>query len=119
MVDFAVRVLPELVSDGGMTAPDLYKEAAREVRAAAAALLAATFSAGQVELLVSLANTHSDVYATAGYPAITVPLGLDEAGAPNGVTFIGKPGEEARLLAFAYAFEQVTGYRVALSDRAE
>ena len=119
MVDFAVRVLPGLVSDGGMTAPDLYRQAAREVRAAAAALLAATFAAGEVELLVSLANTHSDVYATAGYPAITVPLGLDEAGAPNGVTFIGKPGEEARLLAFAYAFEQATGYRVAPSDRAE
>ena len=89
------------------------------MRATAAALLASTFAKHEVELLVSLANTHSDVYATAGYPAITVPLGLDGEGAPNGVTFVAKPGEEARLLAFAHAFELATGYRVAPPDRAE
>jgi len=119
MVDFALRVLPELVNEGGPAATTLYEEAARFTRTGAADRLAATFAAGEVELLVSLANTHSDVYATAGYPAITVPLGLDGAGAPNGVTFIGKPGEETRLLSFAYAFEQATGYRRAPSDRAE
>ncbi len=108
MLDLAVRVLPILADD-----PDsLYEAAATEARARAAAQLAATFSDHDVELLVSLANAHSDVYATAGYPAITVPLGLNREGRPNGVTFIGKPSCEARLLAYAHAFEEATGYRV-------
>lgn len=122
MVDLGVRMLEAISQDSGLAEAEmapLYEEAVREVRAAAAALLASTFAKHEVELLVSLANTHSDVYATAGYPAITVPLGLDGEGAPNGVTFVAKPGEEARLLAFAHAFELATGYRVAPPDRAE
>ena len=31
-------------------------------------------------MLVSLSNLHSELYATAGYPAITVPLGLRATG---------------------------------------
>jgi amidase len=77
-----------------------------------AAILARTFAENEVDLLVSLANQHSMLYATAGYPAITVPLGLDETGTPNGVTFIARPGEDARLMASAYDFEQATRYRV-------
>jgi amidase len=122
MVDLAVRVLAAISQDSGMAEADfgsLYEEAARGARSDAAALLAATFATNGVEVLVSLANAHSDVYATAGYPAITVPLGLDHEGVPNGVTFIGKPGGDVQLLGFAYAFEAATGHRVAPSDRAE
>ena len=65
-----------------------------------------------------------NVATTAGFPAITVPLGLRAVGSiidplgitnvgmPVGITFIGKPGDDARLLAFAYAFEQATNLRV-------
>ena len=63
-------------------------------------------------MLVSLANTHSDFYATAGYPAITVPLGLNKDGVPNGITFISQRGGDAKLLAYAFAFEQATRSRV-------
>ncbi|MDP4583865.1 MAG: amidase family protein, partial [Verrucomicrobiales bacterium] len=122
MVDLGVRMLEAISQDSGLAEAEmapLYEEAVREVRATAAALLASTFAKHEVEFLVSLANTHSDVYATAGYPAITVPLGLDGEGAPNGVTFVAKPGEEARLFAFSHAFELATGYRVAPPDRAE
>ncbi len=45
--------------------------------------------------------------ALAGYPAISVPIGA-VAGMPVGVTFTGRAFSEARLLALAYAFEQVT-----------
>ena len=51
-------------------------------------------------------------YATANYPAITVPLGLRANGMPVGVTLIGKPGSEAKLLSYAYALEQATKLRV-------
>lgn len=45
--------------------------------------------------------------AMAGYPAITVPVGAVD-GLPVGVTFTGRAFSESRLIALAYAFEQVT-----------
>lgn len=115
LVDLAVRILQAIREDTGATENGmeaLYEEAAIHVRKGMAAILARTFAENEVDLLVSLANQHSMLYATAGYPAITVPLGLDETGTPNGVTLIARPGEDAKLLAFAYAFEEATRYRV-------
>jgi amidase len=69
----------------------------------------AAFAAhGGMEVLVSMANLHSIFYATAGYPAITVPIGRKDSGEPVGVTLIGKKGQDALLLSYAYAFEQAT-----------
>ena len=65
-----------------------------------------------VAVLVSVNNYHSSLYATANYPAISVPLGLRANGMPVGVVLIGRPGEEAQLLAYAYALEQATNLRV-------
>jgi len=63
-------------------------------------------------VLVGMANLQSPFYATAGYPAITVPIGRNDAGEPIGVTLIGKKGQDAQLLAYAYAFEQATRARI-------
>ncbi len=49
--------------------------------------------------------------AVAGYPSITVPLGLREKIA-TGFTFCGRAWSEPRLIACAYAFEQKTQGRV-------
>ena len=46
--------------------------------------------------------------AVAGYPAITVPAGYAH-GLPVGITFMGPAYSEAKLLRFAYAFEQAVG----------
>ena len=54
----------------------------------------------------------------AGYPVLTVPaaLGTGSAGRnPIGVTFVGKAGTDAALLAAGYAFEQATNVRQAPS----
>lgn len=48
--------------------------------------------------------------AVAGYPSITVPAGFAH-GLPVGISFIGKPWSEPRLLALAYAYEQATKHR--------
>jgi amidase len=48
--------------------------------------------------------------AVAGYPSITVPMGMVHE-MPVGISFIGKAWSEARLLGFAYAFEQTTRAR--------
>lgn len=49
--------------------------------------------------------------ASSGLPAITVPAGYAEDDMPVGVEFLGRPWDEARLIALAYAFEQGTGHR--------
>jgi amidase len=48
--------------------------------------------------------------AVAGYPNITVPAGQVQ-GMPVGISFIGRPWTETRLIAVAYAFEQATKHR--------
>jgi amidase len=45
--------------------------------------------------------------AVAGYPHITVPMGLVH-GLPVGLSFVGTAWSEAKLIGYAYAFEQAT-----------
>jgi len=54
-------------------------------------------------------STHA---AVAGYPAITVPAGFI-LGLPVGLTFMGRPWAEGKLIQLAYGFEQATKVRVA------
>jgi amidase len=110
-------------ASAGLSAAD-YAALAARLRQAATDTLETTFRKTGAEVLVSFETTHSELYATAGYPAITVPLGLrvkgsvlsqakvSSVGMPAGITFIGKAGEDAKLLAYAYAFEQATNLRV-------
>ncbi len=64
-----------------------------------------------VDALVALDDSWSLQYGLAGYPAITVPRGLigDWRG---GLTFIGTSCTDAKLIGFAYAFEQTGPQRV-------
>lgn len=43
--------------------------------------------------------------AIAGYPHLTVPMGLDR-GMPVGISFIGAKWDDARILSLGYAYEQ-------------
>jgi len=83
----------------------------RDLTRSAAAMLDAAFATSGADVLMSFANLHSAHYATAGYPAITVPVGLLPDGKPMGITLIGKPGRDAALLAQAFAFEQASRLR--------
>jgi amidase len=54
--------------------------------------------------------------ARSGYPNITVPMGRIE-GLPVGMSFFGRAWDEAKLIGYAHAFEQMTQARFApLSD---
>jgi amidase len=46
--------------------------------------------------------------AVAGYPAITVPSGMDDDGLPTSVFFFGKAWSEPQLFAMAYSYEQAS-----------
>ncbi len=53
------------------------------------------------------------LYAQAGYPALTIPSGYAEDGTPEGVVFVGGFLSEPQLLAVGYAYEQAANARVA------
>ncbi|GAA3089822.1 amidase [Streptosporangium carneum] len=55
----------------------------------------------------------SDNTSAAGYPHISVPAGYTKGGLPLGVSFIGTRYSDAKLLGYAYAYEQATQVRKA------
>ena len=57
-----------------------------------------------------VAGGNTTFAAVAGYPSITVPMGLVH-GLPSGLSFVGPAWSEATLIKFAYAFEQTTNAR--------
>jgi amidase len=58
----------------------------------------------------SFQGSSSSPAAVAGYPSITVPMGL-AMGLPVGVSFVGTAWTEGKLLRLAYAYEQGTRHR--------
>lgn len=51
-----------------------------------------------VDFLVTLSNYATSLYATSGYPALTLPGFKRESGEPVGITIIGKPNQDIELL---------------------
>ncbi len=58
-----------------------------------------------LDAILSINNYHSAYAAVALYPCLTVPMGYKPSGEPIGLTFIGLPFQEAKLLQLARAFE--------------
>ena len=44
-------------------------------------------------------------------PSIVVPAGYTKSGLPAGITFLGRPYDDARMVRFSYAFEAATRHR--------
>jgi amidase len=89
-------------------------------------------TADDFDAILFPANRGANIAARAGYPSIVVPGGFvtnqpelnvppapafpdgfNPKDAPYGVTFSGPAFSEARLIGFAYAYEQATKHRVA------
>jgi amidase len=51
-------------------------------------------------------GSNCQLSATTGLPALSVPAGLTDAGLPTGMELLGRPLEDARLVALGFAFEQ-------------
>ena len=77
------------------------------------ALVAPTDGPGWVTDLITgdhFIGGSSTAAAVAGYPSVTLPAG-SVFGMPIGISFFGRPWSEAKLVRFAYAFEQATKFR--------
>jgi amidase len=44
-------------------------------------------------------------------PSIVVPAGFTQDNLPVGITFLGRPFDDARMIQLAYSYEQLTGHR--------
>jgi amidase len=108
---FGAEVLEALATVAAQISLADHQELGQMLTRLTASMLDASFAASGADVLVSMDSLHSPFYATAGYPAITVPAGLLPNGQPTGITLIGKPGGDAALLAQAYAFEQASRLR--------
>ena len=62
-------------------------------------------------LVLDVGSPGLNVAPLAGYPGIMVPSGIDDGGVPTSVFFFGTRWSEARLLALAYGYEQVSRAR--------
>ncbi|MCB9898338.1 MAG: amidase [Planctomycetes bacterium] len=67
-----------------------------------------------VDLFVSPANGGASLAITnlTGHPCVVMPCGLREDGTPRSIVFTGRLDDEARLLAFADAWQRATGYHL-------
>jgi amidase len=83
------------------------------LQSSATAALAALYTDNALDALLLLDNRSAGLAALANYPALTLPLGLDEQGQPHGLTLV-KPGwEEQALVSLALSVEQLVGARSA------
>lgn len=64
-----------------------------------------------VDVLIFRGNASAGIGAKAGYPSVIVPAGYLASGQPFGISFTASAWSEARLLAYAYAYEQSTLHR--------
>jgi len=66
----------------------------------------------RLDALLSLNNFHAGMAALANYPAITIPIGLDLAGKPVGLTVITPTFSEQILVNIAAVLEAILGFGV-------
>lgn len=125
MPHFGQEVLLAANAMGDLDEP-AYTEALANSRGVARRVLDEAFEEHGVDALVAITNgpawmtdhINGDDFevgsaafaAISGYPSVTVPAGFVR-GLPIGVTFIGRPWSEERLIGIAYAFEQSRGAR--------
>ena len=58
-------------------------------------------------------------WTQAGFPALTIPCGLDDGGLPYGLQMVGRFYEDERLLAWAEVIERSLGVTLGVADLAQ
>ena len=89
--------------------------AATSVREKAIADIEAALAEGGAEAIVAPGPVHANIGAAAGYPTVETQLGY-VARQPVDLAFMGRPYSEAKLLSYAYDYEQDAKVRVPPTD---
>lgn len=72
----------------------------------------ALLSGHDLDAIVFLNTSVSDMVSAAGYPELAVPLGTDAKGVPQGAVFAAEHGEDIKLLNLGYSFEKAVRGRL-------
>ncbi|NUU35051.1 amidase family protein [Pseudomonas sp. C2B4] len=90
-----------------------YNQLWQNIQGENAAAIDQLLATHQLDALVSdVESPAMNVVPLAGYPGVMVPSGIDDEGAPTSVYFFGPRWSDARLLALAYGYEQIShGWR--------
>ncbi|MGY2341540.1 amidase family protein [Pseudomonas sp. SDO5532_S415] len=89
-----------------------YNQLWQKIQSENAAAIDQLLTTHQLDALVSdVESPAMNVVPLAGYPGIMVPSGIDDDGVPTSVYFFGPRWSDARLLALAYGYEQVSHAR--------
>jgi amidase len=86
--------------------------AALPVRTQAQAAIDSALLADDLDAIIELGPANANVGAAAGYPTVIVPAGYAND-TPTGLAFTGTGFSEAKLLGYAYAYEQASHARIA------
>ena len=78
----------------------------------AASLLNTAFKENGLDGIAFLNSTASTLPAAAGFPELTIPLGKDKNGVPQGATLTVPSGEDETLLKMGYSFQEYTKGRI-------
>jgi amidase len=80
----------------------------------ARAAIEAALAADDLDAILSEGYDHANIGAAAGYPSITVPAGYTDAANTRtfNLSFLGTAYSEARLISYAYDYEQATNLRI-------
>ncbi|MFD2638117.1 amidase family protein [Piscibacillus salipiscarius] len=100
-------------TSGLLTDPDYLKELLDDQRLSKEEGIDYTLDEHKLEAIVFPNNIGAGIPAKAGYPSITVPVGLTKKNEPVGITFTGTAFSEPTLIEIAYGYEQASQKRVA------
>lgn len=114
MAPYGQKLFKGIVADIG-TDEDL-RRISETLDAQGKAYFEAPMKTYDLDGFLSINNYHAGFAAVAKYPALTVPMGYSDKGAPKGLTFIGMPYSEFALLNWAYDYEHASKMRVPPKD---
>ncbi|WP_369404833.1 hypothetical protein [Piscibacillus salipiscarius] len=95
-------------TSGLLTDPDYLKELLDDQRLSKEEGIDYTLDEHKLEAIVFPNNIGAGIPAKAGYPSITVPVGLTKKNEPVGITFTGTAFSEPTLIEIAYGYEQAS-----------
>jgi amidase len=89
-----------------------YNDLWQKIQSENAAAIDQWLATYQLDALVSdVGSPAMNVVPLAGYPGIMLPSGIDDDGVPTSIFFYGPRWSDARLLALAYGYEQLSHAR--------
>jgi amidase len=96
---------------GGYPTDPIYAAARTHARAAARAGIDNALAAQDLDAIVAPHLTNSTGPAVAGYPNLSLPVGIRDSGRPTGMLMYSTFLHEPQLIGFGYALEQALNVR--------